>query len=452
MDDIPRREIALPRAFYVVLGVLATGYVLYWLRSVLTPLFLAFAIAYVLDPVIDRFEAWRFPRAAGIAVVLVGLLGSVAAFVALVLPVVASDVATVARELPSKISALIASADPWLSAHGVKVPHTTTEWMERLGANANQLASSMLAPAGGILSSVVAGSFSMAGSVVAALVVPVLSVYFLNDFDRITAGVRKHLPRRYRAVVTEYAREIDKALSHFVRGQLTVMAIMAVLYGTAYSILGVRLALPIGIISGTLSFIPYLGSAFALTSGLLMSLLGGFQPGQLIGVVIAYAIVQTLEGFVIAPRVMGKTVGIPDMWILIALFVGGEIFGFLGVLLAVPTAAVIKIFLARAVDIYHESELYLDGPASLRSIIPPAPPGRSSSIPPSHSPQPPPTSDTARPPIVTATPIVPAPLIPSAPPLSAELEPSPPPSATSTPSSVFKTPVTGSVIPPKRED
>jgi predicted PurR-regulated permease PerM len=300
--------------------------------------------------------------------------------------------------------------------------------MERLGANANDFASSLLAPAGGVLSALVSRSFSMVGSVVAALVVPVLSIYLLNDFDRITAGVRGHLPRRYRRVVTEYAQEIDRALSHFVRGQLTVMAIMAVLYGTAYSILGVRLALPIGLISGTLSFIPYLGSAFALISGLLMSLLGGFNPGQLVGVVIAYAIVQTLEGFVIAPRVMGKTVGIPDMWILIALFVGGEIFGFLGVLLAVPTAAVIKIFLARAVDMYHESDLYLEGPASLRSILPPEP-LRASSVPPASPPMPPPASASMPPPA-----------------------PSSSPSAVSTPHTTFKTPLTGSVTPRKPEE
>jgi predicted PurR-regulated permease PerM len=427
VDETPRREIAFPREFYVVLGVLATGYVVYALRSVLTPLFLAFAIAYMLDPVIDRFEAAKIPRQAGIAIVLLGLLGAIAAFVALVLPVVASDVATVASELPGKISALITSADPWLTAHGVHVPHTTTEWMERLGANANAVASSMLAPAGGILSSVVSGGFSVVGSVVAALVVPVLSIYLLNDFDRITAAVRGHLPRRYRRVVTEYAREIDGALSHFLRGQLTVMGIMAVLYGTAYSILGVRLALPIGIVSGTLSFIPYLGSAFALTSGLLMSLLGGFNPGQLFGVVVAYAIVQTLEGFVIAPRVMGKTVGLPEMWVLIALFVGGEVFGFLGVLLAVPTAAVIKIFLARAVDIYHESDLYLEGPASLRSI-PPAEPFRASSAPPNG----PPITMTPAPPAVGSSPVAGA-------------------SATATPQTTFKTPLTGSVAPPRKE-
>ncbi|HEX2876134.1 MAG TPA: AI-2E family transporter [Polyangiaceae bacterium] len=422
MDETPRREIALPKEFYVVLGVLLTGYLVYAARAVLTPLFLAFAIAYVLDPVIDKFETWKVPRPAGIAIVLLGLVGTLATFTALVLPMVASDLATVARELPSKISALIASADPWLLRHGIKVPHTTTEWMERLSANASSVASSVLAPAGGILSAVVTGGFSVVGSVVAALVVPVLSIYLLNDFDRITAGVRGHLPRRYRRVITEYAREIDGALSHFLRGQLTVMAIVAVLYSVAYSILGVRLALPIGIISGTLSFIPYLGSAFALTSGLLMSLLGGFNPGQLISVVIAYAIVQTLEGFVIAPRVMGKSVGLPDMWVLIALFVGGQIFGFLGVLLAVPTAAVIKIFLARAVDIYHESELYLEGPASLRSI-PPAEPVRGSSVPP------------------------PGPSYPPPPPAAGSS-----PSATATPQSSFKTPLTGSLAPGRRSE
>jgi len=371
VDDTPRREIVLPRVFYVALGIGLSGYLLYTLRAVLTPLFLAFSIAYVLDPVIDRLEALKVPRPAGIAMVLLIGVGAVALFIALVIPTVASDVATVANELPGKISVLVSSAYPWLTAHGVKVPHTTTEWVERLGANANSLASSMLAPAGGLLGSVLSGGFSLLGSVVAALVVPVLSVYFLNDFDRITAGVRSLLPRRIRRTVTEYAKEIDATLSHFIRGQLAVMAIMAVLYGAAYASLGVRLALPIGLISGVLSFIPYLGSAFALMSGLLMSLLGGFHPGQLIGVVVAYAIIQTLEGFVIAPRIMGKTVGLPEMWVLVALFIGGEIFGFLGVLLAVPAAAVAKIFVTRAVDIYHESDLYLDGPASLRSNPPP---------------------------------------------------------------------------------
>lgn len=380
-NETPRRELVLPRELYVAFGVLVAGAVLYALSAVLTPLLLAFAIAYVFDPLIDRFEALGIPRAAGIAIVLLAALGVLVALVALVLPSLATEVASVASEVPGKISALVTSAEPWLTAHGVRLPHTTKEWVERLLHNANQMASTLVASAGGFLSLIVSRLYAMVGSIVAILVVPVLSVYFLNDFDRITAGIRGLLPRRYRRIVTEYAKEIDATLSHFLRGQLAVMAILGVLYGTAYAILGVRLSGLIGFTAGVLSFIPYVGSAFALISGLLMSLLGGFHPGQLLGIVIAYSIVQALEGFVIAPRVMGKSLGLPEVWVLIALFVGGEIFGFLGVLLAAPLAAIAKVFVSRAVGMYQESDLYLDGPASLRSI-PPAEPLNRSSVPP----------------------------------------------------------------------
>jgi predicted PurR-regulated permease PerM len=127
-------------------------------------------------------------------------------------------------------------------------------------------------------------------------------------------------------------------------------------------LLGVRLAVPIGITAGILNFIPYVGGAFALAAGVLMSLLDGWHPWQLVGVVLAYTVVQTLEGFVITPRIVGKTVGLSEIWVLVALFVGGEIFGFLGVLLALPTAAVAKIFVSHGVQFYRTTELFLQAP------------------------------------------------------------------------------------------
>jgi predicted PurR-regulated permease PerM len=193
----------------------------------------------------------------------------------------------------------------------------------------------------------------------------------LNDFDRITAGIQDLLPLRYRERVTRYAREVDLVLSQFMRGQLTVMAIMAVLYGTAYALLGVRLAVLIGLAAGLLNFIPYLGSAFALTAGVLMSLLGGWHPGQLAGVVVAYAAVQSFESFVITPRIVGKTVGLNEVWVILALFVGGELFGFMGILLAVPSAAVAKIFVARGIKRYRASALYLTPRAEAPSELDP---------------------------------------------------------------------------------
>jgi predicted PurR-regulated permease PerM len=360
--NTPRREIVLPRGVYVVVAILCVGFVIYWLRGILTPILLAFVIAYVLDPLVDRLEAWRVPRVAGIAIVLSGALGVSALFLALVLPVIVTDVAGVIQELPRQLADLWTRIVPWLEQRGITIPHSTTEWVERLSAYASTVASSILAPAGNILSTLMGGTLSVIGSIFAALVVLVLAVYLLNDFDRMTAGIRELLPLRWRATVMGYAREIDQELSQFVRGQLTVMAVLAVLYGGAYALLGVRLAVPIGIAAGVLNFIPYLGSAFALAAGLLMSLLGGWHFWQLVGVVLAYTIVQTLEGFVITPRIVGKTVGLPGIWVLVALFIGGEIFGFLGVLLALPAAAVAKIFVAHAVQYYRTTELFLQPP------------------------------------------------------------------------------------------
>jgi predicted PurR-regulated permease PerM len=358
----PRREIVWPRAAYSVGAILLGGYVVYWLRDVLTPIFLAFSLAYLLDPLVDRLEAWKVPRPAGIAIVLIGVLGAVALFLGLVVPGIAADVAGVIRELPTQLAALWARLMPWLEQRGIEVPHSTTEWVERLNALASQAASTILAPAGNALGSLLGGTLSVLGSVAAALVVLVLGIYLLNDFDRITAGLKELIPLRWRGTVTHYARDIDQMLSHFLRGQLTVMAILAVLYSGAYALLGVRLAVPIGIIAGILNFIPYLGSGFALVAGLLMSLLDGWHFWQLIGVVLAYTAVQTLEGFVITPRIVGHTVGLSEIWVLVALFVGAELFGFLGVLLAVPAAAVVKIFVAPALRYYRRTALFRDTP------------------------------------------------------------------------------------------
>jgi predicted PurR-regulated permease PerM len=361
--EAPRREIVLPRALYVVGALLITGFLVYWLRNIFTPIFLAFIIAYILDPLVDRLEAWKVPRPLAIAVVLGGTFGTIVVFLALVLPSIVAEVAGVIQELPRQFAALWSGLEPWLEQQGISIPHSTQEWVERLGAYASEVASSILAPAGNVLSTIMGGTLSVIGSLVAGLVVLVFGVYLLSAFDHIIAEVRELIPWRWRSTVISYAEEIDQILSQFVRGQLTVMAILAVLYSGAYTLLGVRLAVPIGITAGVLNFIPYVGGAFALAAGVLMSLLGGWHPWQLVGIGLAYAVVQMLEGFVITPRVVGKTVGLSEIWVLVALFVGGELFGFLGILLALPTAAVAKIFVSRGVQYYRTTDLFLQLPA-----------------------------------------------------------------------------------------
>ncbi|HLV65258.1 MAG TPA: AI-2E family transporter [Polyangiaceae bacterium] len=353
-----RREIVLPRGLRVLFWVGAIGLVVYWLRAVLTPVFLAFVIAYILDPVVDRLERLRLPRPVAIVVVLGAAFGLLALFALLVLPSIAADVAAFAADLPAKTTAVLEGLERWLAERGIDVPDSTSEWLERFGAQLQGAAGTAVGAATNVLGIVIGGTASFLGAVVAALIVPVLAVYLLNDFDRMIAGARELVPLRYKSRVIEYAREVDAVLSHFFRGQLTVMVILAILYGGAYAALGVRLAAPIGIAAGVLNFIPYLGGAFALVAGVVMSLLGGFDAAQLAGVVIAYAAIQTLEGFVITPRIVGQTVGLRESWVLVALFAGGEIFGFLGVLLAVPVAAVAKIFVVRGLAAYRGSSFF----------------------------------------------------------------------------------------------
>jgi predicted PurR-regulated permease PerM len=364
-----RRIVVPSKGLYWATITLVCAGLIYALRGILTPIFLSYAIAYLLDPVVDRFEKWRVPRPLGVMIVLGGVAAAFALFVAIALPGILSEVASVVGELPSKAETALASLTPWLEQRGVHVPQSTTEWVSRFGSDASGVARTVLAPAGDMLKSVFGGILTAVGSVAAALIVPVLAVYLLVDFDRITEGVRELLPTRYRERVTRYAREVDLVLTQFIRGQLTVMGIMAVLYGAAYSLLGVRLAILIGVAAGLLTFIPYLGSAFALLAGLSMSLLGGWHPSQLAGVVVAYAAVQTTESFVITPRIVGKTVGLNEVWVILALFVGGELFGFMGILLALPSAAVAKIFIARGVSRYRESELYLRPRAEAPSVL-----------------------------------------------------------------------------------
>lgn len=365
-----KRELVFGKSWYWLGALVLVGVVLHALRDVLTPIFLAVTIAYILDPVVDRLERWRIPRGAAIAIVLVGFTGAVTAFLLLVIPEIARDVASVAKELPGHVQRGLARLEPILRDQGIAMPHTTDEWIAQLKSKADSISASQLAPVGNALKAVIGGTVSAIGAVFGALIVPILAVYLLADFDRMVSGVHALVPLRFRDSVAEIASEIDHTLSQFMRGQLTVMLILAVLYGGAYWLLGVRLAIPIGIAAGILNFVPYVGGAFALVAGIIMSLIGGGGMGQIAGVVIAYAVVQTLEGFVITPRIVGESVGLSEIWVLLALFVGGEAFGFLGVLLAVPLAAVLKIFVARALSRYRESELFLT-PAAAGGVIPP---------------------------------------------------------------------------------
>lgn len=367
----PSTAPALPRWVYGC-ALLAGGLgLVYLLRGVLTPVLVAFGLAYLLDPLVDRVEARGLPRAVGILLLLLiaGLLVGVGSL--LVLPTVLGDLAQLAGQLPVAAARGLAGIEPWLANYGVELPHSSVEMLGAFEKNVRSLAPNAAGMVQAVLGALVGGTASVFGALAAIVIVPVLAFYLLLDFDVITSHALALVPTREREQVAGTAREVDAVLGHFVRGQITVMAILAALYGIGFSLVGVPLAVPIGLVGGLLSFIPYVGSGVALGLALLMTVLHWTGWPPIVGVVCVYAVVQALEGLVITPRVVGDKLGLSPVWVLLALMAGGELFGFVGVMLALPAAAIAKVFAGHALRRYQESKLFL-----ARASLPPPPPSR----------------------------------------------------------------------------
>lgn len=348
----------MPSWIWWALGIAGVLLVLYVLRAVVTPLFIAFLMAYALNPVVDKLSSWRIPRSAAIVAILIVVLGLVALFVVLLVPRIARDILAVLRELPSYVEASLARMSPLLTRMGITAPLTIDDVLHRFQSDAQGAMEPALQPAGQVLGWVVGGTASFISTVVAVIIVPVVAFYLLYDFHAMIDAVRGLIPQRYRDSSEKLGLEVNQVLGQFMRGQLIVMATLCVFYAVAYSILGVRLAIAIALVGGLLSFIPYVGSATALGLALLMSFLDWGGWGRVLGVIVAYTVIQLLEAFVITPRVVGEKVGLPAIWVLISLMIGSELLGFLGVLIAVPVAAVIKIFVLRALERYRRSSIY----------------------------------------------------------------------------------------------
>ena len=196
------------------------------------------------------------------------------------------------------------------------------------------------------------------GTLVGLLVIPVIAYYLLAEFDDVKRAILGWVPRPYQRRVAEKAAVVDELVSGFVRGQLLVCLLLGLLYGAGFAAIGVDLAIGIGFASGLLAIIPYVGGAFALGSASLLCLLEWGVDLHLALVVGWYLVVQTLEGFVLTPRIVGRSVGMHPVTVIVALLIGGDLLGFLGLLIAVPLAAVVQVFLRDGLEAYLRSPLY----------------------------------------------------------------------------------------------
>jgi predicted PurR-regulated permease PerM len=329
---------------------------LWLLRAALTPLAVAFVIAYLFDPLIDRFEARGIGRRLAIFLLL-GLVALVLlAFAFLVIPRLIAEIAALSASLPGYFERFLDVTVPRIERLlGITLPHTLGEGLEHLRTGGFQIVLDTARSTVERTVSLVTGTLS---ALVGALVVPVIAYYVLAQFDEIKRSILRMVPRDYQQRVAEKSAVVDRLVSGFIRGQLIVCLCLGFLYAVGFSAIGVDLAVGIGVAAGMLAIIPYVGSAFALGSASLLCVLEFGVDVHLALVVGWYVVVQTLEGFVLVPRIVGGSIGMHPVTVIVALLIGGDLLGFLGLIVAVPLAAVIQVFVRDGIAAYRRSPLY----------------------------------------------------------------------------------------------
>ena len=328
--------------------------------TILLPFVVAAGIAYFLDPPTGRLQRVGVPRTLASLLLLVAALLCVMLFVLLLYPLILAQLGMLIARLPIYVNLVRSAADELLAQLQEQLgPEYVDERLRQLVASQTGAVLAFLVTA---VSRLIGGGFALFNVLTLLVVTPVVAFYFLRDWPSLIRRVDSWLPRRYETVLRAQAREVDRILSAWLRGQAMCCLALIVYYAVALSMVGLDLGLIVGMAAGVLSFIPYVGSITGLVVALGLALAQfptWFGVAMVVGVFVAGNI---LEGYVIYPRFLGDRVELHAVWVIFALFAGAAAFGFLGVLLAVPVAATIGVLSRFWLRRYLASPLYLDPP------------------------------------------------------------------------------------------
>lgn len=371
-----QHDLATIAMFYRRLQWAALGLFALWLVRLLAPILSPFVMAALLgwlgDPMVDRLEARGVKR--NTAVMLVFVVASL--FILLVLlvlvPLLEQQIVTLVESLPRYRDWFVGSALPWLErATGMQI----LSWLDpaRLFALIQEHWQAAGGVAAAVLGYVSRSGFALLAMLANIALLPVLSFFFLRDWDLLVARVGSLVPRDRYETVRRLALESDAVLGGFLRGQLLVMLILGVLYAVGLWAVGLNLGVLIGVIAGLLTFVPYLGPASIVVFGGLAALVQYGDWQHLAGVAVVFTVGQLIESYWLTPKLVGDRIGLHPMAVIFAVMAGGTLFGFLGMLLALPVAAVVNVLLRYAQERYRESRLYVGETAQPHIIVATAP-------------------------------------------------------------------------------
>lgn len=335
------------------------GWLIYLLSPVLMPFAFSAILAYLGDPLTDKLETYRLSRTQAVLVVFLAMVLILTLVLFMLIPQLEIQITNLIGNLPSYADKINDNLLPWLE--------------QRFGINIKPIATNELIAivkdhwqnAGGLAASTMS-SLSRSGGVLAALLmnlmlVPVVTFYLLRDWDILVAKIYDLLPRRVAPVTAKLAGEVNTVLSAFLRGQFYVMLALGGIYSLGLWLTGLDLGLLIGMLAGMVSFVPYLGAVVGILSACIATLVQFHELMPLIYVSIVFLIGQALEGTVLTPKLVGDKIGLHPVAVIFSVMAGGQLFGFLGILLALPVASIVMVFLRHIHDLYRDSEFYGKG-------------------------------------------------------------------------------------------
>ncbi len=344
------------QVIFWVSAIMVLGLFLFVFSDVLLPFIAGMAVAYFLDPVADRLQRLGFSRLWATILILLGFVVILAIALMIIVPVLANQFAGLMKDMPDYIARLQSLLTGFDSS-----------WLEKtLGVSASELRdglNSLLTQGVGFVTTLFKSIWSSGLAIInlASLfvVAPVVAFYMLLDWDRMVAKIDSWVPRNHLETVRAIARDIDSSIAGFVRGQGTLCLILGVYYALGLTVVGLNFGLLIGLIAGLISFIPYVGSLTGLILALGVAFVQ-FSPHWLtIGAVaVVFFVGQFFEGNILQPKLVGSSVGVHPVWLMFALLAFGALFGFVGLLIAVPCAAAIAVIMRFAISRYLESPLY----------------------------------------------------------------------------------------------
>jgi predicted PurR-regulated permease PerM len=340
--------------FWAGFFILFIGFV--WLfNDILTPFILGIIIAYLLNPLVEKFSRRRLPRWVSALIILTVFFGLLTLLFVLLAPMAFRQAQMLIEQIPAYTQSLIASIRPHLAWFESRFG---SDYIEQINAYMKDNAGSVVGATGGIAAGIAQGGKAVVGFATTLILTPLVAFFMIQEWPNIVKWVENLYPRQHESLIRSILQKIDRKVAGFIRGQISVAFILGVIYAVALSVAGLNYGFLIGIGAGIFSIIPLVGSTLGLVVGVAVA---WFQTGDLVYTAIIAGIFmagQFIEGNFLSPKIVGDSVGLHPLWVIFALLAGGTLFGIVGMLIAVPMAAVIGVLGGVAVDRYKASQIY----------------------------------------------------------------------------------------------